>query len=261
MPTSLETIRDTAVQMAEDASKIPMSYFRAPLVIDSKADESPVTIADKETELFIRDVLISTFPDHGIFGEEYGITGSLDGETWIIDPIDGTRSFISGNPLFGMLLGYLSGGIPQMGLVRMPALNETFVGVPGQGATMNGTPIRCRATTSLKDAMIYVNESDRIRAAFPGVVEQVATLGQMCRHSYDCYPHAMVAAGNIDLVLDYDLQPYDYLPLVGLVQAAGGVITDWDGGALTPNSKGDVITAATPELHRQILETLKAYTS
>lgn len=257
MSTPIDQIRDAAIRIAEEASAVPMSYFRASIAVDSKADESPVTIADRETEAFIRKALGESFPDHGIFGEEYGVTGSLDGEMWIVDPIDGTRSFITGYPLFGMLMGYLDGGVPKLGLVRMPALNETFVGVPGQGATLNGKRIATRKTTALSDAAIYVNEPDGIRRNHPDLFQRLWSIGGSRRAAYDCYPHALVAAGQIDICVDYGLQPYDYLPLIGLIEAAGGVMTDWDGKALNMESEGHVVAAATPELHAEMLLFLK----
>ncbi len=258
MPPSIEHVRTVAEQVAEQASTIPMEHFGTPLDIIAKADESPVTIADRMTEAFIRGELTRHFPAHGIFGEEYGVSGSLQGETWIIDPIDGTRSFITGSPLFGMLLGYLVEGKPQLGLVRMPALNETYVGIPGKGAFRNGQPIRCRATTKPDEAMVYINEAERIHAANPGLFTRLCRVGHTRRMSYDCYPHAMLAAGLIDSVVDFGLEPYDFLPLVGLVQAAGGTITDWDGKALSLESDGKVLSSATPELHRQMLAFLNA---
>lgn len=257
MSTPIDQIRDAAIRIAEEASAIPLSYFRASFAIDSKADESPVTIADRETEAFIRKALGDTFPTHGIFGEEYGITGSLDGEMWIVDPIDGTKSFITGYPLFGMLMGYLNAGVPKLGVVRMPALNETFVGIPGQGATLNGKPIETRKTTALDQASVYVNEPDGIRRDHPALYQRLWNLGGSRRAAYDCYPHALVAAGQIDVCIDYGLQPYDYLPLIGLIEAAGGVMTDWDGNKLTMDSEGHVVAAATPELLAEILPHLK----
>lgn len=257
MSTPIDQILDAAVRIAEEASAVPMSYFRAPLDVISKDDESPVTIADRETEAFIRKALGDAFPEHGILGEEYGVTGSLDGETWIVDPIDGTRSFITGYPLFGMLMGYLEGGDPKLGLVRMPALDETFVGVPGQGATLNGKPIQTRKTTQLDQASIYINEPDGIRRAHPALFDRIWNAGGTRRAAYDCYPHALVAAGQIDICVDFGLQPYDYLPLIGLIEAAGGIMTDWDGNKLTMKSEGHVVAAATPELHAAILPHLK----
>ncbi len=254
MNTPLQMIAEVAQRIARQASAIPMAHFRAPLDIDAKADDSPVTIADRKTEAFIREAIQAEFPGHGIFGEEYGISGALDGESWIIDPIDGTRSFITGSPLYGMLMGYLVENVPQLGLVRMPALDETYVGIAGQGATLNGDPIRCRDTRQLSEAMIYVNEAERLMGMDPDLFGRLCRAGHTRRMSYDCYPHALVASGRIDAVVDCGLEPYDYLPLVGLVEAAGGVITDWQGNALTLDSDGKVLTAATPALLDQMLD-------
>ncbi|SHH16769.1 inositol monophosphatase family protein [Cognatishimia maritima] len=254
MSPPIEKIGEIAERIAREASAIPMSHFRAPLDIDAKADESPVTVADRETEAFIRDALQSAFPGHGIFGEEYGISGSLDGETWIIDPIDGTRTFITGSPLFGMLMGYLVGGRPKIGLVRMPALDETYIGLEGQGATLNGARIRCRDTRELGEAMIYVNEAERLQSMNPDLFGRLCRIGHTRRMAYDCYPHALVASGQIDAVVDCRLEPYDFLPLVGLIKASGGVITDWEGNDLTMKSDGKVVTATTPELLQAMLD-------
>ncbi|MCA8884438.1 MAG: inositol monophosphatase [Rhodobacteraceae bacterium] len=247
-----------AARIAAEASRIPLSYFRAPLDVIAKADQSPVTIADRETEAFIRAELARAVPDHGIFGEEHGVSGSLTGAAWIIDPIDGTRSFISGHPLFGMLLGFLDAGRPRIGLVRMPALDETFLGIAGGAATLNGAPIRCRTTRQLTEAILYINEAEKILGADPARFARLCQAGQTRRMAYDCYPHALVAAGQVDAVVDCGLEPYDYLPLVALIEAAGGVITDWAGAPLGLRSDGRVVTAATPELHRELLALLAA---
>lgn len=246
-------IKSEAVRIAHEASAVAMQYFRAPLDIIEKADDSPVTVADRETESYIRAELAKVFPDHAIFGEEHGISGSLDGPSWIIDPIDGTRSFITGSPLFGMLIGHLDGDLPQLGLVQMPALGETFVGQRGGSAECNGAPIHCRPTTRLDQAMVYINEAERIFSHNPALFGRLCRIGHTRRMAYDCYPHAMVAAGRIDAVVDFGLEPYDYLPLVSLVEAAGGVMTDWEGAALTLHSDGRVVTAATPDLHQALL--------
>ncbi len=258
MTYNLPDLAQVASTIANQASTIPMQYFGTALDIIDKPDDSPVTIADQNTEQFIRDALSKHYPDHDIFGEEFGISGDLSGPSWIIDPIDGTRSFISGSPLFGMLMGFLDAGTPQIGLVRMPALDETFIGIAGRGATKNGRPISCRKTTELAKAILYINEAENINAADPARFARLCKAGHTRRMAYDCYPHAMCAAGSIDAVVDCNLQPYDYLPVVGLIQAAGGVITDWHGKTLTLQSDGRVITAATPELHAEIMALLDA---
>ncbi|WP_209017611.1 inositol monophosphatase family protein [Roseibium aggregatum] len=256
MDRDVNSIVEQAIEITSQASRFPMQYFRAKLDLEAKADDSPVTIADRKTEAFIRDKLSEAFPGDGIFGEEYG-TENLDASAiWIIDPIDGTRSFITGNPLFGMLLGRYKDKQPQIGLVRMPALEETYVGAAGIGATLNGAPIACRKTEKLQDAMVYINEAEKLNAASPERFARLCMVGHTRRMAYDCYPHALVASGQIDLVVDCGLEPYDYLPLVALVEAAGGIMCDWNGNALSLGSDGRVITAATPALRDQMLEIL-----
>lgn len=249
-------LAQAAARIAQEASAIPMRYFRqGALGIEAKADASPVTLADRATEEAIRAALAEAFPGHGIFGEEFGVTGSLDGPAWIIDPIDGTRFFLSGYPAFGMLLGHLQDGVPQVGVVQMPALGETFVG-SAAGATLNGAPIRTRRVTRLSEAVVFVNEAERMVADDPARFARLCAAGHTRRMSYDCYPHALVAAGQVDAVTDMGLEPYDFLPLTPLIEAAGGVITDWEGRALGLGSDGRVVSAATPALHAEVLNLL-----
>lgn len=243
-----------AVEISAAASAIPMRYFRTGVAVEDKPDESPVTVADREAEEHIRTALLERFPSHGIFGEEFGRTETSSSFTWIIDPIDGTKSFISGSPLFGMLLGVVRDGKPAAGVIRMPALGECFAGATGAAATLNGKPIRCRPTTSLADARIYLNEANLLMADEPDRFARLMTVGRLRRFAYDCYSFGLLALGGIDAVVDFDLKPYDYLPVVPVVEAAGGIITDWRGGPLGLDSDGTVIAAGTPELHRELLD-------
>jgi len=254
---TLAEIAAIAAAIAEDCSALPMRHFRqGGLDIDLKADLSPVTRADRATEEAIRAGLTDVFPDHGVFGEEFGVSGSLDGPAWIIDPIDGTRLFMAGYPAFGMLMGHLQSGVPKVGIVRMPALDETFVGIAGAGATLNGVPVRARPITRLSEALVFVNEPGRVFADDQARFARLCEIGHTRRMSTDCYPHALVAAGHVDAVTDMGLEPYDFLPLVPLIEATGGVITDWEGAPLGLGSDGRVVTAATPELHGEVLEVL-----
>lgn len=246
----------TALQITADASEIPRRYFRADFDIEHKLDKSPVTIADQETEQFIRDALEQHFPDHAIFGEEFGRQRNDSEYEWIIDPIDGTRSFVSGMPLYGMLLALLKNQQPQLGIIRMPELNEVYVGDCHTAILNQSIELHCSNTTALEDAIIYINEGEKINQQNPALFKRLSESGRVMRLGYDCYPHALVAAGQIDLVIDYDLKPYDYFSLIPVVEGAGGIITDWQGANLNMQSNGQVVSATTPELHQQALELL-----
>ena len=252
MLTQIDLV-DHATRIADIAAQAARGYFRGTLGIDFKSDESPVTQADRGVEAQVRAYLGDHFPDHGIYGEEEGITGGDGHNLWIIDPIDGTRSFLSGHPLFGFLLGHLVDEVPQIGVIGMPALNETFVGVRGQQTTLNGTPVTTSDQTDLDQSILFINEGEKIYHQYPDLFDRLTRAGQTRRFAYDCYPHALVAAGHVDAVIDYDLQPYDYMPVSVVVQAAGGIMTDWVGNPLTMESDGRVVSAATPELHQQLL--------
>ncbi len=251
-------LEDHAKAISDIASQAAMRYFRGTLGVEFKQDESPVTQADRGVEAEVRAYLRQHFPDHGIFGEEQGKEDGDGRHLWVIDPIDGTRSFLSGHPLFGFLLAHLVDGQPQLGIVGMPAMNETFVGTRGRGATLNDRTIQTSDVTRLDQAILYVNEGDKIYRDQPSIFDRLMRAGQTRRFAYDCYPHALLAAGHVDAVVDYELQPYDYLALCPLIEAAGGVMTDWKGQALTMQSDVAVVSAATPELHAELLSLLNA---
>ncbi len=252
-PEGMTDIASHATEIARIAAQAARGFFRGRLGVEFKADESPVTQADRGVEAVVRQYLADHFPDDGIFGEEQGFDGQDRQNVWIVDPIDGTRSFLSGHPLFGFLLGYIRDGVPQLGVIGMPALGEVLIGVKDHGATLNGEPISVGATRHLSDAVLFVNEGDKIYRDHPALFDRLMNSGQTRRFAYDCYPHALLAMGHVDAVIDYDLQPYDYLPVSVVVQAAGGIMSDWDGNPLNLNSDGRVISAATPELHAELL--------
>lgn len=247
---------ETILKITADAEKIPRDHFRTHLSIDQKQDDSPVTVADRATEKFIRDALAEHFPDHSIFGEEFGKSEGESEYRWVIDPIDGTRSFISGMPLYGMLVALLRGDEPVLGLVRMPELGEAYYATEDGAFLDQSTPIQVSATTSLSDAFVYINEAHKILADHPQTFARINGAGRDQRFAFDCYPHMLVASGHIDACVDYDLQPYDYLALEPIIRAAGGVMTDWQGKSLGMGSDGRVVCAATPELHRELLQLL-----
>ena len=248
----------TAREIQKEAAATALRNFRSPLSIDLKPDASPVTVADLAIERAAKARIRARFPDHEILGEEYGAGDLSKDHIWVIDPIDGTRSFISGHPAFGFLLAYYEKQQNRLSMIAMPALNEVFIGQPGQGATLNGTPIACSKKTALAEAMLYINESERLRADEPEIHARLAASGHTRRLAHDCYPHALLAAGFVDCVVDYDLKPFDYLPLTGVIEAAGGLITDWRGNRLDFDSDGRIVSAATPELHQALLDILSA---
>ncbi len=254
--TDLRTRLGKALEITETASQISLAHFNGALEIVTKADASPVTIADQETERSIRDALLKAYPDDGLFGEEYGTEGLEKENVWVVDPIDGTRSFIAGVPLFGMLLAMTRGQKPLLGICRLPALGQVYAAARGMGATRNGSSIAASDCRTIEDAMLFINEGEKIYTDAPAVFDRLMHAGRLRRLSYDCQPHALVAAGQIDAVVDYDLKPYDFLAMAPIIEEAGGVITDWHGKPLDFQSDGRVVSAATPELHTELLALL-----
>lgn len=248
-----DTLVDTVRTIVGDVRPTTLAHFRALISIERKQDESPVTIADQGTEKALREALSRHFPDHGLFGEEFGLENTDREYVWVIDPIDGTKSFISGVPLFGTLLALLKDGVPVFGAIQMPGLNEFFAGSKKGGSQFNGTPIQCRTDVAVSDAFVCCNEMHKLVDAYPDFLGRITPKVGYLRSTMDCYPYAQLAAGWVDGVIDYDLQPYDYLPVVGVVEGAGGIITDWQGNPLTMESDGRVIAAASPELHQMLL--------
>ncbi len=256
--TTRRGLLDAAERFAEEAAPRTLAHFRRDAAVDRKADETPVTAADRETEQALREAIAAAYPDHGILGEEFGAHGVEGEHVWVLDPIDGTKSFITGKPLFGMLIAVLEAGVPVAGVINMCALGERFAGGAGLGATLNGTPIRCRDGVALADAFLCVNETAHMVREWPQTLDRLLNSGRYARTTMDCYPYAQLAAGWVDAVVDCDLEPYDFLPLVGVVEGAGGVITDWRGHPLTLHSDGCVVAAGSAALHAELLDVVNA---
>jgi histidinol phosphatase-like enzyme (inositol monophosphatase family) len=233
---------ELAEQLAEMAGAIARRYFRQPIAIEDKPDRTPVTVADREAETAMRAAIEARFPADGILGEEYGPVRVDAARVWVLDPIDGTKSFIAGIPLFGTLIALVENGAPVLGVIDQPILRERWVGAAGQPSRRNGVPIRTRACAELAAATLYATSPDMFgadRAAF----ERLKGAVKATRFGADCYAYAQLASGFIDLVVEADLKPYDYCALVPVIEGAGGIITDWQGRPLGLTSDGRVVAA------------------
>lgn len=242
-----------ANETADGAGRLALTHFRSRLDVEHKGDDSPVTIADRAVEAFVRERIAIRFPDHGILGEEEAPVRLDRARVWVVDPIDGTKSFVTGHPLFGGLMALLDNGVPCLGQIDMPALGERWSGVRGAPTTFNG--IACTTSGCTDPARAHAYTTDPMLFSGPDhrVLDLLRRSVRLLRFGGDCYSYALLASGHCDLVIETGLEPYDYLPLVQVIRGAGGVITDWDGKDLSVASKGEVLAAATPQLHAAML--------
>ncbi|EPX86020.1 inositol monophosphatase family protein [Salipiger mucosus] len=247
---------DFANRSADGAGKLALDHFRRPLSVEHKADDSPVTVVDRGIETFLREQIATAYPDHGIFGEEHGVENLDRDHVWVVDPIDGTKSFVTGHPLFGGLMELLERGEPCLGQIDMPATGERWCGITGAPTTLNGAPVRTSACRALADAYAYTTDPMLFAGPRRAVFDMLRGKTRLLRYGGDCYNYALLASGHCDLVLETGLEPYDFLPVVQVVRGAGGVITDWQGEPLGTGSGGDVLASATAELHAQMLDEL-----
>jgi inositol-phosphate phosphatase/L-galactose 1-phosphate phosphatase/histidinol-phosphatase len=238
-----------AEALADAARAVIRGYFRRRITVDDKSDLTPVTIADRETEAAMRALIERRFPDHGIIGEEHGASRADAERVWVLDPIDGTKSFISGIPLFGTLIALTRRGRPVLGVIDQPILGERWLGAAGRATTLNGVPVRTRPCPALGQASLFCTApelmfEDADAAGFAALRRAV----KLTRAGADCYAYAQLASGFIDLVVESGLKPYDYCALAPVIGGAGGVITDWQGRALDLASDGRVVACGDPAL-------------
>jgi inositol-phosphate phosphatase/L-galactose 1-phosphate phosphatase/histidinol-phosphatase len=245
-----------AQRMAEAAGLVARRYFRTPIAIDTKPDMSPVTIADREAEAAMRTLLADHAPGHGIYGEEMGVAHADAEWVWVLDPIDGTKAFITGKPSFGILIALLHRGTPVLGIIDQPILRERWLGVAGHGSTLNGQPIRVRDCAALDRAVLYATAPEMFKGADAAAWENIRRRVGLVRYGADCYAYGLLASGFVDLVVEASMQPYDYCALVPVVTGAGGAITDWHGGALGLTSEGRVLAAGDARMHAAALAVL-----
>ncbi|MDH5772262.1 MAG: histidinol-phosphatase [Rhodospirillaceae bacterium] len=247
---------DLAVRSMDKAREVTLGNFRTGINIDTKADASPVTIADREAERIIREMINAEFPDHGILGEEFG-PENIDAEwVWVLDPIDGTAGFVTGKPLFGTLVALARGGKPVFGAIDAPAMNERWLGAEGMPTTMNGKAVKVRECANLNDAWLYATTPDMFIGENKKSFENLSTAVKRTNYGADCYAYGLLASGHVDLVCEASLGTYDFMALVPVVTGAGGIMTDWQGKSLDINSDGRVVAAGSKNVHGAALEKL-----
>ena len=256
--TELDRFIDLATDLAEAAGAAIRPHFRQPLAVDDKPDLSPVTIADRAAEAAMRTLISASFPDHGIIGEEFGREREDAEFVWVLDPIDGTKSFISGVPLFGTLIALAHRGRPILGVIDQPISRERWVGARGRATTCNGAPIRCRSCPSLAAATLFATSPDMFLGDERAAFERVAGAAKLVRFGADCYAYGLVAHGFVDLVIESGLKPYDFSAILPIVEGAGGVASDWRGAPLTIASDGRVVVAGDARAHAAAVALLAA---
>ncbi len=249
-----------AHEMADVARTATLRHFRqAALSADSKesARFDPVTVADRESETAMRAVLARLRPEDGILGEEFAASAGTSGWTWVIDPIDGTRGYLSGTPTWGVLIAVGDASGPRYGIIDQPYIGERFEGGFGHARVvgpMGEHALRCRPPRALGEAILYSTFPEVGTPAEGAAFRRVAEKARLVRYGTDCYGYALVAAGQVDLVIEAGLQPYDVQAPMAVVEAAGGLVTDWQ-GRRNPQG-GQVIAAANAEIHAAALALL-----
>ncbi len=242
--------------LADAAGAVIRPHFRARIAVETKADESPVTMADRAAETAIRTLLSQHRPHDGVIGEEHASTNETASRLWVIDPIDGTRAFISGRPLFGTLIALLVDGVPVLGIIDQCIIHDRWLGAQGQPSTLNGQPITTRRCAALAHARIGTTSPQAFEPADFTAFSRVQQTAADVLYGGDCHNYGLVAAGHLDAVVEASLKLHDWAALVPIIQGAGGRITDWAGQPLTPSSDGRVIAAGDPALTAAIAERL-----
>ena len=247
-----------AIDLADAAGAAIRPYFRRPIAVDDKPDLSPVTVADRAAEAAMRQLITARFPEHGIIGEEFGREREEADFVWVLDPIDGTKSFISGVPLFGTLIALAHQGRPILGIIDQPISRERWIGASGHPTTLNGTPVRCRPCAALAGATVFATSPDMFKGDDADAFSRVAASAKLVRFGADCYAYGILAHGFIDLVIEASLKPYDFSAMVPIVEGAGGIASDWRGRQLSLASDGRVLVAGDRRAHQQALRLLAA---
>jgi myo-inositol-1(or 4)-monophosphatase len=250
---------EVALAAADAAAEAVRPYFRMGLVADDKADDSPVTLADRAAEQAMRAVLAARCPEHGIIGEEFGATGAGEGLRWVLDPIDGTRAFITGRTTFGTLIALVEDQTPIIGIIDQPITRERWVGVAGRPTVFTGPmggKAGCRPCPVLGQAELSCTSPDIFTAVTRPGFDRLRGAVRRTSWGGDCYTFGLVALGQIDVIVEDDLKPWDWAALVPVITGAGGSVTDWAGAPLRLDGPGRVVAVGDPALLPQIISHL-----
>lgn len=251
-PEELRGFLAIAVEAAKVAEKVIMPLYRDGTPVELKADSTPVTAADRGAEEALREFLLRECPGHSVLGEEFGETAGEGDYRWILDPIDGTKSFVHHVPLFGSLISLEHRGMPVVGVIACHAAGETAAAARGLGATLNGTPIRVSATAELGDATLLATSPQAMQRYQSSAWETLLDGARLVRSWGDCYGYLMVASGRADVMLDPAMNRWDVSALYPVITEAGGSITTWAGEP----GPGESAVATNGLLHRQVLDAL-----
>jgi histidinol-phosphatase len=254
MAPSLDHYLQTAIAIALEGGQIALGHYQRDIEVERKADRSPVTVADRSAEALIRQRLAAAYPTHAILGEEYGADGTAASHRWIVDPIDGTRSFVHGVPLFGVLIALEVDGVVVAGVCHLPAVNETLAAARGLGCTWNGRPAQASRTTTLQDATLVYSDSRSMRHRLGPRWGELEDRVNEVRGWGDCYGHCLVATGRADVMLDAVMNPWDCAALLPILDESGGRFTDWRGQARIDG--GDAVSTNSV-LHDAVLDLLR----
>jgi histidinol phosphatase-like enzyme (inositol monophosphatase family) len=245
-----------AGRLADAAAAAVLPYFRTQFVIDDKADLTPVTAADRAAETAMRALIEASFPAHGVVGEEFPAVRAEAEYVWILDPIDGTKSFVSGLPIFGTMIALTRRGQAIVGVIDQPYTRERWIGVEGEGTTFNGKPARVRPCPTLARAVLFTTSAGLFDAAEEAAFERLRRATRINRLSGDCYAFALLASGHADVVIDNTVKPHDFAALVPVVEGAGGKITDWDGQPLNMTRNARLLATGDDAAHRAAIKLL-----
>ena len=252
----LAALLSLAHDLADAAGEVIRPHFRQPIDVALKADQTAVTIADREAERVMRSMLSARVPAHGVVGEEFGADRAEAEWVWVLDPIDGTTAFVSGQPTFGTLIAMLHNERPILGLIDRAITRERWVGAQGEGATLNGAAIQTRLCTDLSTATVFATSLAMFQGGAAASFERLSESANLVRYGLDCYAYGLLALGSVDVVAECQMELYDYAALVPIVEAAGGVISDWRGEPLRMASDGRVLALGDAALQMEALRLL-----